>query len=79
MTLTGLTHRQVELCEAMWKCNTAEDLIVFFGTLSIAERRVAKTLQHMMIFENIDNRVNNYSDCKQAASILKKLFTSKRS
>ena len=79
MTLSGLTPRQAELCEAMWNCYTADDLMKFFASLEINERRVAKSLHYMMLLETIDNRVNNYSDCKQAKSILNKLFTSKRS
>lgn len=76
MKLDKLTPEQVTLCDRLWACDTAEDVIEMFKTLTPAQRFEAASLQKLMVFEHLDSQVNNFSDCKQAATILTALFTS---
>lgn len=75
MKLTGLTPEQVSLCDRLWACDTAAEVIEMFKTLTPQQRREAASLQQLLIIEHLDSQVNNFSDCKQAANILTKLFT----
>lgn len=75
MKLTGLTPEQASLCDRLWACDTAAEVIEMFKTLTPQQRREAASLQQLLIIEHLDSQVNNFSDCKQAANILTKLFT----
>lgn len=75
MTITGLTERQVQICDMLWACNTCEDLYNYFETLPDAEVEMAETLMQIMIQEDLEEELSlmeRYPDAEAMIERLKK-------
>lgn len=63
--LTGLTAKQVALCDIMWTISTREGVESFIGTLSAVDQRTCRTLIELMQLAFADE-ITDTTEAKQA-------------
>ena len=66
ITLTGLTDKQVALCDIMWEINSQAGVEAFIKTLPLAAAKECRALIQLMIMEFADE----VTDTDQAQNIL---------
>jgi uncharacterized protein YukE len=69
ITLNNLTQEQVEMLDTMWQLDSYEDYDNWFESLSKKDRRMAETLQTMVIAEEMEKMLG---DCVDAKNVLSK-------
>ena len=73
--IKNLTAEQVEMLDAMWACESAEEYLNWYHLLDAQDQEMADVLQRMIILETMDEMLeevsNNYTDIK---SYLKKFM-----
>ena len=73
--IENLTAEQVEMLDAMWSFDSAEEYLDWYHLLDAEDQDMADILQHMIILETMDEMLeevsDNYSDIK---SYLKKFM-----
>ena len=73
--IKNLTAEQVEMLDAMWACESAEEYLEWYHLLDAEDQDMADVLQRMIILETMDEMLeeisNNYTDIK---SYLKKFM-----
>jgi len=71
--IKNLTAEQVEMLDAMWSFDSAEEYLEWYHLLDAEDQEQADVLQHMIILETMDEMLeevsDNYTDVK---SYLKK-------
>ena len=71
--IKNLSAEQVEMLDAMWSFDSAEEYLNWYHLLDAEDQEQADVLQHMIILETMDEMLeevsDNYSDIK---SYLKK-------
>ena len=75
MTITGLTDRQVQICDMLWACDTQEDVAELMSVLPAVEARQAETLMQIMIQEDCEEELSlmeRYPDAEAMIERLKK-------
>jgi hypothetical protein len=75
MTITGLTDRQVQICDMLWACDTQEDVAELMSILPAVEARQAETLMQIMIMEDREQELSlmeRYPDAEAMIERLKK-------
>jgi hypothetical protein len=66
-TIAGLTERQKILCDLIWQCNTKEQALEFIRNLpTAADRRDARCLAQIMVYEVLEERISDYAESAQA-------------
>ncbi len=61
MKLEGLTKQQVQICDALWACDTDDDVRIYIRSLPKRLQQEAAVLVDMMILEAIDEQVEEMS------------------
>jgi uncharacterized protein YukE len=73
--IKNLTPEQVEMLDAMWACESAEEYLNWYHLLDAEDQDMADVLQRMIILETMDEMLeevsDNYTDIK---SYLKKFM-----
>jgi len=73
--IKNLTPEQVEMLDAMWACESAEEYLEWYHLLDGEDQAMADVLQRMIILETMDEMLeevsDNYTDIK---SYLKKFM-----
>jgi uncharacterized protein YukE len=73
--IKNLTAEQVEMLDAMWACESAEEYLNWYHSLDSRDQDMADVLQRMIILETMDEMLeevsDNYTDIK---SYLKKFM-----
>ena len=73
--IKNLTAEQVEMLDAMWACESAEEYLEWYHLLDAEDQDMADVLQRMIILETMDEMLeevsDNYTDIK---SYLKKFM-----
>jgi hypothetical protein len=73
--IKNLTAGQVEMLDAMWSFDSAEEYLTWYHLLDAEDQEQADVLQHMIILETMDEMLeevsDNYTDIK---SYLKKFM-----
>jgi uncharacterized protein YukE len=73
--IKNLTAEQVEMLDAMWACESAEEYLNWYHLLDAEDQDMADVLQRMIILETMDEMLeevsDNYTDIK---SYLKKFM-----
>ena len=73
--IKNLTAGQVEMLDAMWACESAEEYLDWYHLLDAEDQEMADLLQRMIILETMDEMLeevsDNYTDIK---SYLKKFM-----
>ena len=75
MQIEGLTNRQVELCDALWDCETMDEVETMLYTLTPSERMQAETLMQIMVMEEQEEQLelmDRYPDAEAMIERLKK-------
>ena len=54
ITLTNLTSRQVEMLDAMWTIDSAEEYLEWYELLDAEDQETADDLQRLVIMEVIE-------------------------
>jgi len=75
MTITGLTDRQVQICDMLWACDTQEDVAELMSILPAVEAQQAETLMQIMIMEDREQELSlmeRYPDAEAMIERLKK-------
>jgi hypothetical protein len=73
MELHGLTPKQLALANIIWEMQSQEDLDFWFETLHPVDRQIGITLLKLMLFEQIDQEINEIDQFPQVESYLKTL------
>ena len=73
--IQGLTVMQLQLCGALWACDTIEEVEVFIECLPFELQSEARMLQQLIIAAVLDHDISTEDDCEEAREILSKLFT----
>jgi membrane-anchored glycerophosphoryl diester phosphodiesterase (GDPDase) len=61
ITLDGLTHKQKMLAQLIWDCETQDQLETLIRCLPTKEDRyMASTLSHVMIYEALEQNIEQY-------------------
>lgn len=55
ITLTGLSDRQMVLCEIMWSLQSQEEVTQFITALPLADAQECRSLVQLMLAEIIDS------------------------
>ena len=75
MKLEGLTKQQVQICDALWACDTNEAVTAYIRSLPRRLQHEAAVLVDMMILEAIDEQVeemSSYPDAERLISLAKR-------
>lgn len=68
LQIENLTPEQVEMCDIMWSFETAEEYIEWYQLLDAEDQRQADVLQHLIIFESMEEMLaeihNQYADVR---------------
>ena len=60
--IKNLTAEQVELLDAMWACESAEEYLDWYNLLDPQDQDMADVLQRMIILETMDEMLEEVSD-----------------
>jgi len=67
--IENLTPEQVEMCDAMWSFETAEEYLEWYQLLDEQDQRQADVLQHIIIQESMEELLsevsNQYADIRR--------------
>ena len=75
MKIEGLTKQQVQICDALWACDTDDDMLIYIRSLPKRLQQEAAVLVDMMILEAIDEQVESmerYPDAEKLIARAKK-------
>jgi hypothetical protein len=70
MKLEGLTKQQVQICDALWACDTNEAVTAYVRSLPKRLQHEAAVLVDMMILEAIDEQVEEMSSYPDAERLI---------
>jgi hypothetical protein len=65
--ITNLTPRQVLLADLIWACTTREQAVTLVRSLQGQDRWDAAAIMQCMIYEVLEERIEEYSDAASAA------------
>ena len=68
--IDGITTRQTELLEIMWNISSTDDLAQWITTLDERDARDAGTLSQVLIYEYIDQQLEQNPDFSDAQEVL---------
>jgi len=68
ITLNNLTQEQIEMLDTMWELDSYEDYDNWFESLNKKDRRMAETLQTMVIAEEMEKMLGDCADAKNVLS-----------
>jgi len=75
ITLTNLTSHQVEMLDAMWTIDSAEEYLEWYELLDAEDQKTADDLQQLVIMEVIEReQFNQLEECSQARDYLKRFM-----
>jgi hypothetical protein len=75
ITLTNLTSRQVEMLDAMWTIDSAEEYLEWYELLDAEDQETADDLQRLVIMEVIEReQFKQLEECNQARDYLKRFM-----
>ena len=60
--IKNLTAEQVEMLDAMWACESAEEYLDWYNLLDPQDQDMADVLQRMIILETMDEMLEEVSD-----------------
>ena len=60
--IKNLTAEQVEMLDAMWACESAEEYLNWYHLLDAQDQDMADVLQRMIILETMDEMLEEVSD-----------------
>ena len=60
--IKNLTPEQVEMLDAMWACESAEEYLEWYHLLDAQDQEQADVLQRMIILETMDEMLEEVSD-----------------
>ena len=60
--IKNLTPEQVEMLDAMWACESAEEYLDWYNLLDAEDQEQADLLQRMIILETMDEMLEEVSD-----------------
>ena len=60
--IKNLTAEQVEMLDAMWACESAEEYLEWYHLLDAQDQEMADVLQRMIILETMDGMLEEVSD-----------------
>jgi len=60
--IKNLTPEQVEMLDAMWACESAEEYLDWYHLLDAEDQEMADVLQRMIILETMDEMLEEVSD-----------------
>ena len=60
--IKNLTAEQVEMLDAMWACESAEEYLTWYHLLDAQDQEMADVLQRMIILETMDEMLEEVSD-----------------
>jgi uncharacterized protein YukE len=60
--IKNLTPEQVEMLDAMWACESAEEYLDWYHLLDAEDQEMADILQRMIILETMDEMLEEVSD-----------------
>ena len=60
--IKNLTAEQVEMLDAMWACESAEEYLEWYHLLDAQDQEMADVLQRMIILETMDEMLEEVSD-----------------
>jgi uncharacterized protein YukE len=60
--IKNLTAEQVEMLDAMWACESAEEYLNWYHLLDAEDQDMADVLQRMIILETMDEMLEEVSD-----------------
>jgi uncharacterized protein YukE len=60
--IKNLTPEQVEMLDAMWACESAEEYLDWYHLLDAKDQEMADILQRMIILETMDEMLEEVSD-----------------
>ncbi len=66
-TLTNLTQRQKLLADLIWACETKEQALTLIQRLQGQDRIDARCIMQCMIYEVLEERIEDYKDAACAA------------
>ena len=66
-TLTNLTERQKLLADLIWACETKEQAVTLVQSLQGQDRWDASAIMQCIIYEVLEEHIEEYSDAASAA------------
>ena len=75
ITLTNLTSHQVDMLDAMWTIDSAEEYLEWYELLDAEDQKTADDLQQLVIMEVIEReQFKQLEECNQARDYLKRFM-----
>jgi len=75
ITLTNLTSHQVDMLDAMWTIDSAEEYLEWYELLDAEDQETADDLQRLVIMEVIEReQFKQLEECNQARDYLKRFM-----
>ena len=75
ITLTNLTSHQVDMLDAMWTIDSAEEYLEWYELLDTEDQKTADDLQQLVIMEVIEReQFKQLEECSQARDYLKRFM-----
>jgi len=59
--IENLTPYQVEMLDAMWACESAEEYLDWYNLLDAEDQAMADVLQHLIIMETMEEMLSEVS------------------
>jgi uncharacterized protein YukE len=60
--IKNLTPEQVEMLDAMWACESAEEYLDWYNLLDAQDQEMADVLQRLIILETMEEMMEEVSD-----------------
>jgi len=61
ISIENLTPYQVEMLDAMWACESAEEYMDWYNLLDAEDQDMADVLQHLIIMETMEEMLSDIS------------------
>lgn len=61
ISIENLTPYQVEMLDAMWACESAEEYMDWYNLLDAEDQDMADVLQHLIIMETMEEMLSEVS------------------
>ena len=61
ISIENLTPYQVEMLDAMWACESAEEYMDWYNLLDAEDQDMADVLQHLIIMESMEEMLSEIS------------------
>jgi hypothetical protein len=74
MKISGLSKKQIAICNKLWNLNTLDEIQIYLSDKSKEEQQEIETMMKLIYAYHIDECCSTYTDCEEARSIIEKIM-----